>query len=64
MLFETNCISKEEYENYYVTEEFTIQSRYGYNLKAFYIPKKRDIKFKDGKEREIDVKLGSQNPSA
>ena len=46
-------ISIEEYENYYVTEEFTIQSRYGYNLKAFYIPKKKDIKFKDGKERVV-----------
>lgn len=46
-------MSKEEYENYYIKEEFTVKSKFGYNLKAFYIPKKKDVKFKDGKERVV-----------
>ena len=51
--YKSNKMSKEEYEKYYVKEEFNVTSRYGYNLKAFYIPKKVDIKFKDNKERVV-----------
>ena len=48
-------ITKEEYENYYVKETFDIQSRYGYNLKGYYIPKKIDVKFADNKERVVII---------
>lgn len=53
--FKLNKMSKEEYENYYVPEEYVIKSKYGYNLKAYYIPKKEDIIFEDGKERVVIV---------
>lgn len=51
--FSLNKMSKDEYENYYVSEEFNVSSKYGYNLKAFYIPKKKDVKFQDNKERVV-----------
>ena len=51
--FNLNKMNKDEYENYYVPEEFNVMSKYGYNLKAFYIPKKKDIHFKDEKERVV-----------
>ena len=48
----------DEYENYYNEEEFIIKTKDGYNLKGFYLPKKVDGNFKDGKERVVVISHG------
>lgn len=56
--FKLKKLTQEQLDNYYKFETFNVKSRYGYNLKAYYIPKKKDVKFKDGKERVIILAHG------
>lgn len=48
----------DEYEIYFHREDFTIKSKYGYNLKAMYIPKQVGVNFKDNKERVVVLSHG------
>lgn len=51
--YENKKITEDEFNNYFKFEDFIVKSKYGYNLKASYISKKKDIKFKDNKERVV-----------
>ena len=53
-----NKFSLDEYEIYFHREDFDIKSKYGYNLKAMYIPKQVDVNFKDNKERVVILSHG------
>lgn len=45
--------SKNEYFDIYKKETYDVRSPYGYNLKVYYIPKNKNVKFIDGKERVV-----------
>ena len=46
-------VNKNEYYDYYKKETYDLKSPYGYNLKVYYIPKKKEVNFADGKERVV-----------
>lgn len=46
-------ITHEEFNHFFQFEHFTINSKYGYHIQASYIPKQKDVKFADGKERVV-----------